>query len=86
MDDSSSTCSTDSAPSVVINGPHKGNSFLKCQTQTSSNIGTNRRGKEKCERAVRASGKDNHSSEPLTDVGHQQDASGITSKAVGPES
>ncbi|KAF6142788.1 hypothetical protein GIB67_002652 [Kingdonia uniflora] len=48
--------------------------------------GKNRRGKEKCERAVRASGKDNHSSEPLTDVGHPQDASRITSKAVGPES
>lgn len=37
MDDSSSTCSTDSVPSVVMNGPYKGNSFPnnKCQTSPS---------------------------------------------------
>ncbi|KAF6165567.1 hypothetical protein GIB67_006457 [Kingdonia uniflora] len=48
--------------------------------------GKNRRGKEKRERAIRASEKDNHSSEPLTDAGHPQDVFGITSKVVGPES
>ncbi|KAF6169044.1 hypothetical protein GIB67_038541 [Kingdonia uniflora] len=48
--------------------------------------GKNRCGKEKREQAVRASEKDNHSSEPLSDVGHPQDASGITSKAVRPKS
>ena len=36
MDDSSSTCSTDSVPSVVMNGPYKGNSFSNNQTQKSS--------------------------------------------------
>ncbi|KAF6175039.1 hypothetical protein GIB67_039587 [Kingdonia uniflora] len=86
MDDSSSTCSTDSIPSVVMNGPYKGNSLPKCQTQTSPNRGKNRRGKEKRERTVRASEKDNQSSEPLTDTGHPQDASGTTSKAGGLES
>jgi hypothetical protein len=31
MDDSSSTCSTDSVPSVVMNDPYKGNSYLNYQ-------------------------------------------------------
>lgn len=35
MDDSSSTCSTDSVPSVVMNGPYKGNSFSNNQNQKS---------------------------------------------------
>ena len=35
MDDSSSTCSTDSVPSVVMNGPYKGNSFSNYKTQKS---------------------------------------------------
>lgn len=33
MDDSSSTCSTDSVPSVVMNGPYKGNSFPNFKNQ-----------------------------------------------------
>lgn len=33
MDDSSSTCSTDSVPSVVMNGPYKGNSFPNIKNQ-----------------------------------------------------
>lgn len=35
MDDSSSTCSTDSLPSVVMNDPHKGNSFSNYKVQKS---------------------------------------------------
>lgn len=33
MDDSSSTCSTDSVPSVVMNGPYKGNSLPNFKNQ-----------------------------------------------------
>lgn len=35
MDDSSSTCSTDSVPSVVMYGPYKGNSLANYQNQKS---------------------------------------------------
>lgn len=35
MDDSSSTCSTDSVPSVVMNVPHKGNSYPYTKNQKS---------------------------------------------------
>lgn len=35
MDDSSSTCSTDSVPSVVMNGPYKENSFHNYKKQKS---------------------------------------------------
>ncbi|KAE9592354.1 hypothetical protein Lalb_Chr19g0128431 [Lupinus albus] len=35
MDDSSSTCSTDSVPSVVLNDPYKGNSFSNYKVQKS---------------------------------------------------
>ena len=35
IDDSSSTCSTDSLPSVVMNDPHKGNSFSNYKVQKS---------------------------------------------------
>lgn len=35
MDDSSSTCSTDSVPSVVTNGPYKGNNFPNTKIQKS---------------------------------------------------
>ena len=35
IDDSSSTCSTDSLPSVVMNAPHKGNSFSNYKVQKS---------------------------------------------------
>lgn len=36
MDDSSSTCSTDSVPSVVMNGPYKGNTFTNYQSKKTS--------------------------------------------------
>uniref|UniRef100_A0A803Q367 MATH domain-containing protein n=3 Tax=Cannabis sativa TaxID=3483 RepID=A0A803Q367_CANSA len=42
MDDSSSTCSTDSVPSVVMNSPYMGNSFTSFKNQKSSSRGKNR--------------------------------------------
>ncbi|XP_073222957.1 TNF receptor-associated factor homolog 1b-like [Cicer arietinum] len=42
IDDSSSTCSTDSLPSVVMNDPYKGNSFPKYKVQKSPSRGKNR--------------------------------------------
>ncbi|MBA0616403.1 hypothetical protein Godav_016456 [Gossypium davidsonii] len=43
MDDSSSTCSTDSVRSVVINGHYKGNSFSNNQNKRSPNRGKDQR-------------------------------------------
>ncbi|XP_015887974.3 TNF receptor-associated factor homolog 1a [Ziziphus jujuba] len=45
MDDSSSTCSTDSVPSVVMNGPYKGNSLPNFKNQKPASRGKNQRGK-----------------------------------------
>ncbi|CAI0465564.1 unnamed protein product [Linum tenue] len=49
MDDSSSTCSTDSVPSVVTNGPYKGSSFSSYQCEKSPSRGKNHRGKMTCD-------------------------------------
>ncbi|KAK1430402.1 hypothetical protein QVD17_13109 [Tagetes erecta] len=47
MDDSSSTCSTDSLPSVVINGPsYRGNSHQNQKTQSSPSRGKVKHGKD----------------------------------------
>ncbi|CAN0904399.1 TNF receptor-associated factor homolog 1b, partial [Linum grandiflorum] len=48
MDDSSSTCSTDSLPSVVMNGSYKGSSFSTYQCDKSPNRGKTHRGKMTC--------------------------------------
>lgn len=45
MDDSSSTCSTDSAPSVVMNGSYKTNSSANYKSQKSPTRGKNQRGR-----------------------------------------
>ncbi|CAJ1976518.1 unnamed protein product [Sphenostylis stenocarpa] len=42
IDDSSSTCSTDSLPSVVMNDPHKGNTFSNFKVQKFHSRGKNR--------------------------------------------
>ncbi|XP_027363885.1 TNF receptor-associated factor homolog 1a-like [Abrus precatorius] len=47
VDDSSSTCSTDSLPSVVMNDPYKGNSLANYKLQKSPTRGKNR-GKTSC--------------------------------------
>ncbi|XP_071734091.1 TNF receptor-associated factor homolog 1a-like isoform X2 [Rutidosis leptorrhynchoides] len=44
MDDSSSTCSTDSLPSVVISGPYRPNSHQNQKTQSSPSRGKVKRG------------------------------------------
>ncbi|TKY53687.1 MATH domain-containing protein [Spatholobus suberectus] len=41
MDDSSSTCSTDSLPSMVMNDHYKGNCFSNCKVQKSPSRGKN---------------------------------------------
>ncbi|KAK9265869.1 hypothetical protein L1049_027319 [Liquidambar formosana] len=67
MDDSSSTCSTDSVPSVLMNGPYKGNSFPQ---------GKNQRGKATCDGTNWANETDSQLSEPATDAGNLNDVSG----------
>ncbi|KAK7391636.1 hypothetical protein VNO78_20053 [Psophocarpus tetragonolobus] len=42
IDDSSSTCSTDSLPSIAMNDPHKGNSFSNYKVQKLPTRGKNR--------------------------------------------
>ncbi|XP_020269602.1 MATH domain-containing protein At5g43560-like isoform X2 [Asparagus officinalis] len=46
VDDSSSTCSTDSVPSVVMNGSYKGNSMQNSASQASHTRGKNQQSKE----------------------------------------
>ncbi|KAJ4831930.1 hypothetical protein Tsubulata_034546 [Turnera subulata] len=49
MDDSSSTCSSDSVPPVVINGSYKGTPYSNCQHEKSPSRGKNRRCKTACD-------------------------------------
>ncbi|CAN0904380.1 TNF receptor-associated factor homolog 1b [Linum grandiflorum] len=51
MDDSSSTCSTDSLVSVVMNDSYKGSSFSNYQSDKSPSRGKNHRGKMTCDGA-----------------------------------
>ncbi|XP_042517942.1 TNF receptor-associated factor homolog 1b-like isoform X2 [Macadamia integrifolia] len=74
MDDSSSTCSTDSIPSVVMNGPYRGNSSPNFKSQTSPGRGKNRRGKETQDQNSWGS-EGNQPSDPTSDSGPQNDAS-----------
>ncbi|KAE8734132.1 MATH domain-containing protein [Hibiscus syriacus] len=60
MDDSSSTHLTDSVPSVVMNGPSKGNSFSSNQNKKSPSRG-------KSQRSKTSSGGNNH----ITESGNQ---------------
>jgi len=76
MDDSSSTCSTDSVPSVVTNGPYKGNSFPNYINQKSPGRGRNRRSKAACDGTGWANEIDNQPSAPSDDAGDQNDLSG----------
>ncbi|KAF8401834.1 hypothetical protein HHK36_012780 [Tetracentron sinense] len=76
IDDSSSTCSTDSVPSVVLNGPYKGSSWTKYKSQTSSSRGKNQQGQEIRDRTSLAHETDNQPSDPALDAGRLTDASG----------
>lgn len=46
VDDSSSTCSTDSVPSIVVNGPYKGKSTNNKNKRNSSNRGKSQQNKD----------------------------------------
>ncbi|KAI3984803.1 hypothetical protein MKX01_039420, partial [Papaver californicum] len=89
MDDSSSTCSTDSVPSVVMNGPpYKGNTSPYYKRQTSASTrGKNQRGKETLGRSGWVHEMDSHQqSESAPDARHLQDLSGAYTVAAEPES
>ncbi|KAL6194836.1 hypothetical protein ACLB2K_035911 [Fragaria x ananassa] len=85
MDDSSSTCSTDSVPSVVMNGPYKGNSFSNYKTQKSPSRGKQQRGKATVDGNNWSNEMDNQPSGPVADAGNQNDVSG-SSKVTESES
>ncbi|KAF8388196.1 hypothetical protein HHK36_026862 [Tetracentron sinense] len=68
IDDSSSTCSTDSVPSVVMNGPYKGNSLQNYKRQTSPNRGKIQRGMQTCERINWAHETDTPEVHPATEA------------------
>lgn len=74
MDDSSSTCSTDSAPSIVINGSYRSNSFTNYSSQKSPSRGKNQRGKGTTEEYIGGNEADSQPSEP-TEVDFRSDAS-----------
>uniref|UniRef100_A0A5B6Z5F8 MATH domain-containing protein n=1 Tax=Davidia involucrata TaxID=16924 RepID=A0A5B6Z5F8_DAVIN len=76
MDDSSSTCSTDSVPSVVMNGPYKGNSIPSQKSQKTPNRGRNQRAKVTCDTTVVVNETHSKPSEPATDVLQSNDVSG----------
>ncbi|WCJ23959.1 TRAF-like superfamily protein [Euphorbia peplus] len=79
MDDSSSTCSTDSVPSVITNGSYKGSSHSNYQYVKSPSRGKHSRGKAS---DTSWSGEmDNQFSGSAADVGDLNDVSG-GSKAV----
>ncbi|KAM3755979.1 hypothetical protein ACB098_02G078100 [Castanea mollissima] len=75
MDDSSSTCSTDSVPSVVMVGPYKGNSFPNYKHQKSPSRGKNQRGKATYDGSSWANEMDNQPSGPAEDAGDLNDVS-----------
>lgn len=76
MDDSSSTCSTDSVPSVVMNVPHKGNSYPNTKNQKSPSRGKNQRGQVSSDGSSWANDTDNQSSGPATETADTNDGSG----------
>ncbi|OMO95546.1 TRAF-like family protein [Corchorus olitorius] len=85
MDDSSSTCSTDSVPSVVMNGPYKGNSFSNNHSQKSPSRGRNQRSKTSSDSSSWTMETDNRASCPALDAGDPNDVS-ESSKAGESES
>ncbi|XP_052477589.1 TNF receptor-associated factor homolog 1b isoform X2 [Gossypium raimondii] len=73
MDDSSSTCSTDSVPSVVMNGPYKGNSFSNNHNKKSLSRGRNQRSKTLSDGSSWTTESDYQPPCPALDAGHQND-------------
>ncbi|KAL8171386.1 hypothetical protein V2J09_023190 [Rumex salicifolius] len=67
MDDSSSTCSTDSAPSVAMNGSYRSNSYSDTnKIQRSPTRGKNQRAKGTLQEATSANDAQTLTSEPVT--------------------
>ncbi|XWS08839.1 hypothetical protein CRYUN_Cryun40dG0034700 [Craigia yunnanensis] len=85
MDDSSSTCSTDSVPSVVMNGHHKGNSFSNNQNKKSPSREKNLRSKTSRDGSGWTTETDSRSSCPALDARDHNDVS-ESSKAGESES
>ncbi|KAL2325076.1 hypothetical protein Fmac_024134 [Flemingia macrophylla] len=75
IDDSSSTCSTDSLPSVVMNDSHKGNSFSNYKVQKSPSRGKNR-GKTPSDVGSWTNRIDSQPSGSAVDAGDVNDESG----------
>ncbi|XXG77664.1 hypothetical protein AAC387_Pa08g1773 [Persea americana] len=74
MDDSSSTCSTDSVPSVVMNGPYKGNSFPSNKCQTSPSRGKNQHKQNSGNWTGRGNDRDNQRFYSTADTCHLHDS------------
>ncbi|KAL7251602.1 hypothetical protein ACSBR1_013445 [Camellia fascicularis] len=75
VDDSSSTCSTDSVPSVVMNGSYKGYSLPNHKKQKSPSRGRNQRGKATCDATGLANEVRILAPEPSRDAAQPNDAS-----------
>ncbi|KAL7220263.1 hypothetical protein ACSBR2_013181 [Camellia fascicularis] len=75
VDDSSSTCSTDSVPSVVMNGSYKGYSLPNHKKQKSPSRGRNQRGKATCDATGLANEVRVLAPEPSRDAAQPNDAS-----------
>ncbi|TYI41548.1 hypothetical protein ES332_A01G034000v1 [Gossypium tomentosum] len=85
MDDSSSTCSTDSVPSVVTNVSYKGNLYSNNQNKKSPSRGKNQRSKTSSDDGSWTTETDNQPPSPALDGGDCNDAS-ESSKAGESES
>ncbi|KAG1347460.1 TNF receptor-associated factor [Cocos nucifera] len=83
MDDSSSTCSTDSVPSIVMIGPYKANT-LPTKSQASPSRAKNQRGKEIHERTGFTHGGNNPPSDTAIDADRSCDVP--SSRSSQPES
>ncbi|KAF7146079.1 hypothetical protein RHSIM_Rhsim04G0189200 [Rhododendron simsii] len=76
VDDSSSTCSTDSVPSVVTNGPYKGSLHPNHKSQKSPSRGRNQRGKETTDATDGVKEAHSRPPEPTKAATRPNDASG----------
>ncbi|OWM68142.1 hypothetical protein CDL15_Pgr016342 [Punica granatum] len=83
MDDSSSTCSSDSVPSVVTSGSYKGNPFPNYKNQKSPSRGKSQRSKATSEVSSRVNQGDSNPGPATADVAEPCDAP--TSKATDVE-
>ncbi|KAL9225209.1 hypothetical protein vseg_001158 [Gypsophila vaccaria] len=84
MDDSSSTCSTDSAPSVVVNGSYRSNSSANYKSQKSPSRSKNQRSKGAAEECTSPKEADTRKSEHA-EVLSQTDASSSRKKVESNE-